>query len=58
MHSLFPSLFFIYWLDVTYKWDGIFFQYIVQIKVLSKPVTIPTSCLSPDTVYHAKKGVQ
>jgi len=57
-HAQSPSTFFQCCLGVTYKWDSDFFQYIVQIKVLSGPVTIPTSFRSPDTVYHSKKRVQ
>jgi hypothetical protein len=58
LHAHSPSPFFNCCLGVTYKWDCDFFQYIVQIKIISKPVTIPTSFRSPDTVYHTKKRVQ
>jgi hypothetical protein len=57
-HAPSPSPFFKCCLGVTYKWDSDFFQYMVQTKILCKPVTIPTSFRCPDTVYHTKKRVQ
>jgi hypothetical protein len=57
-HVQSPSPFFQCCLGAAYKWDSEFFQDIVQIKVLSRTVTIPTSFRSPDTVYHTKKRVQ